>query len=72
MEKTISQSTRISQIETDNMYRTSDNESGSSSPDVLSREQMTEFDNDDLLNREGNHDRNRIEQRFSDMNRRIG
>ena len=64
MEITSSQSSRINQVETDIMYRTSDNESGSSSPDVLSREQMTEFDNDDLLNREGNHDRNRIEQRF--------
>ena len=39
---------------------------------MLSREQVIEFDNCDLLNRERNYDRNRIEQRLLDMSRQIG
>ena len=39
---------------------------------MLSREQMIDFDNGDLLNQESKYDRNRIEQCFSDMNRQTG
>ena len=50
----------------------SDSEKDYSVPEVLSRDQMIEFDNGDILNRDRDFDRNRIEQRFSDMNRQIG
>ena len=40
--------------------------------EVLTREQMTDLDNDDLLNRHSNSDRTMIDQRFCEMNRQIG
>ena len=40
--------------------------------DMLTREQMIDFDNGDLLNKKRNCNRNRIEQQFSFMNRQIG
>ena len=49
----------------------SDSESQSSVPDVLSRAQMVEFDEGDLLNR-NNIEHNNIERRFSDMSSQIG
>ena len=69
MVATRSQSNRNTRIETENM---SDNESDHSLADMLSRDQMTEFDSGDLLISKRNYDRNRIEQKFSDMNRQIG
>ena len=53
------------------MDRTSDNESEASFPDVLSRDQMTELDSDNLLNDRNNIERNMIDQRFYEMNRQI-
>ena len=41
-------------------------------PDVLSRAQMIEFDEGDLLNRKNDVEHNNIERRFSDMSRQIG
>ena len=54
------------------MAQTSDNESEASFPDVLSREQMTELDSDNLLNDRNNIEKNTIDQRFYEMNRQIG
>ena len=64
-----SQSYRNNSIETEIM---SDSENDHSVHEVLSRDQMIEFDNGDVLNRDRDFDRKRIEQRFSDMNRQIG
>ena len=50
----------------------SDNESEISVPDVLSRVQMIEFDEGNLLNRNDSVEHNNIERRFSDMSRQIG
>ena len=52
--------------------RMSDNESDAIFPKVLTREQMTDFDNNDILNRQNIADRNPIDQRFYEMNRQIG
>ena len=49
----------------------SENESELSVPDILSRTQMTEFDEDDLLNRNNDVEHNNIERRFSYMSRQI-
>ena len=54
------------------MERASDNESESSFPDILSTEQMNELDNDDLLNRQDDTERDVIDRRFYEMNRQIG
>ena len=72
MVTTRSQSSRNFQTENINIYRTSDNESEASFPDVLSREQMTELDSDNLLNDRNHVKRNVIDQRFYEMNRQIG
>ena len=50
----------------------SDNENEQSVPDVLSRAQMIEFDEGDLLNRNSDFENNNIERRFSDRSRQIG
>ena len=52
--------------------RRSDNESEASFPELLTREQMTDLDNDDLLNRRQSNERNTIDQRLYEMNRQIG
>ena len=72
MVTTRSQSSRNFQTENINMDRTSDNESEASFPDILSREQMTELDSNDLLNDRNNIEKNVIDQRFYEMNRQIG
>ena len=52
----------------------SDNESGVSFPELLTGEQMTDFDSNDMMNRQNNTatERNVIDQRFHEMNRQIG
>ena len=49
----------------------SDAESNDSVPDVLTREQMNEFDNGDLLNYRNETERRAVNQRFSGMNKQI-
>ena len=49
----------------------SDNESDASFPEVLTREQMTDFDSNDILNRQNIAERNPFDQRFYEMNRQI-
>ena len=41
-------------------------------PEVLTRERMTEFDSNDILNRQNIMEGNPIDQRFHEMNRQIG
>ena len=52
--------------------RMRDNESDTSFPEVLTREQMTDFDSNDILNRQNIAERNPIDQKFYEMNRQIG
>ena len=40
-------------------------------PEVLSREQIIEFNDGDVLNYQNNSGRNSVNQRFSDMNRQL-
>ena len=72
MVTTRSQNTRNSKVENERMERANDNERETSFPDILAREQMNEIDNNDLLNRQHNTERNMIDQRFNEMNRQIG
>ena len=45
----------------------SDNESETSFPDILTREQMTELNSDDLLNQQRYSERHISDQRFFEM-----
>ena len=72
MVTTRSQSNRIREVHNRVMDRSSDNESETSLPDILSRDQMAELDTDDLLNRQRNTDGYSIDQRFNEINRQIG
>ena len=72
MVTTRSQSYRIREVDNSAMNRSSDNESEASFPDILSRDQITELDTDDLLNRQRNTDGYSIDQRFNEINRQIG
>ena len=51
--------------------RHSDTESESSVPEVLTREQINEFDNGNLLDFTGESERQAVNQRFTEMNRQI-
>ena len=48
------------------------NESDVSFPEVLTRKQMSDFDSNDILNRQSIPERNPSDQRFYEMNREIG
>ena len=71
MVKTRSQTLRSIQIEPNEMNRHGDSESESSIPEVLTREQLSEFNDGDVLNYQINSGRDTVNQRFSDMNRQI-
>ena len=51
--------------------RYSDTESESSIPEVLTREQMNDFDNGDLLDYGNETERRSVNQRFTEMNKQI-
>ena len=51
--------------------RLSNGESECSVPEVLTREQMNEFDNENLLDYRNTDNRQAVDQRFSEMNRQI-
>ena len=72
MVTTRSQSNQSREMEIETIDRSSDNESETSFPDVLSREQIADLDSDDLLNRRRNYDNYSIDQRFNEINRQIG
>ena len=52
--------------------RMNENESETSFPEILTREQMIEFDSHDILNRQNNTEMNVIDRRFNEMNRQMG
>ena len=51
--------------------RVGDTESESSIPDLLTRDQIDELDNENLIHSEQHSDQMTIDQRFSSMNRQI-
>ena len=53
------------------MEQNSDNESEYSFPNTLSRNQMNEFENGDLINVRHNSNLSSVDQRFMEMNRQI-
>ena len=53
------------------MEHNCDNESENSFPEVLSRNQMNEFDNGDIINSQQNPNSSSVDQRFMEMNRQI-
>ena len=53
------------------MEQNSDNESENSFPEVLSRNQMNEFDSGDIINSRQNPNSSSVDQRFMEMNRQI-
>ena len=71
MVNTRSQKARDNSISMNGINRHSDAESEDSLPDVLTREQMSEFDNGDLLNYRNDTERHAVNQRFSEINRQI-
>ena len=71
MVKTRSQNTRTETANTTRMEGYSDNESECSLPEVLSRDQMNDADNEDLLGRRTNSEQSMVDQRFLEMNRLI-
>ena len=58
--------------DTSERARMSYNESDVSFPEVLTRKQMSDFDSNDILNRQSIPERNPSDQRFYEMNREIG
>ena len=54
------------------MDRNSDTESEGSVPEVLSREQISEFNNGDLIFNQNYFELNTVNQRFYEMNKQIG
>ena len=71
MVNTRSQSARNNITEANTMDRYSDNESESGVPEVLSRYQMTEFEDGELLDRKVNIGQNSGHRRFLEMNRQV-
>ena len=53
------------------MDRYSDTESEGSVPEVLTREQMTEFNNGDLIFNRNDSEMNVVNQQFCEMNKQI-
>ena len=53
------------------MEQNSDNESENSFPEVLSRNQMNEFDNGDIINSQQNPNSGSVDPRFMELNRQI-
>ena len=68
MVKTRSQTIRNNQIEPNEMDRQSDSENECSIPEVFTREQITEFNDEDVLNYQNHSGRDFVIQRFSEMN----
>ena len=57
---------------TSESIRLSDNGSDVSFIETLTRKQITDFDSNEILNRQKNTERNMIDQQFYEMNRQIG
>ena len=72
MVTTRSQSNQNRQTENGTMNRSSDSESETSFPDVLSRDQIADLDSEDVLTRRQNNNNYDIDHRFNEINRQIG
>ena len=68
---TRSQTARITSSNTNGTDRYSDTEGEGSVPEVLTRDQMREFDNGNLLHSRNELERLTVIQRFSEMNKQI-
>ena len=71
MVNTRSQTTRSRSAQMSGMDRYRDAESDDSVPDVLTREQMKEVDDENVLNHRNETERRAVNQRLSEMNRQI-
>ena len=71
MVHTRSQAARINSVTMNGMDRHSDAESEDSLPDVLTRDQINDFDGGDLLNYRNGIERHAVNQRFSKMDKQI-
>ena len=71
MVKTRSQNKRTETASTTRMEGYSDNESECSLLEVLSRDQMNDFDNGDLLGRRIDFEQNMVDRTLLEMNRQI-
>ena len=71
MVKTRSQTARDTLIESNRMDRNSDSDSECSIPEILFREQISEFNDGDVLNYRNNAERSTVNQRFTEMNKQI-
>ena len=69
MVTTRSQSVRSNPENMNRMNRDNDSDSDSSASEVLSRNQMNEFDNGALINYQNGNDRHTVDLRFSEMNK---
>ena len=65
------QTSRYILVDMSGMDRSSDSESDSSVPEILTRDQIIEFKNGDLLNYQNDNDRHTVDLRFSEMNKQI-
>ena len=61
----------VSKSRMDSLDRNSDTESECSVPEVLSRDQIDELDDGNLIRTDYNLEQRSIDQRFSDMNKEI-
>ena len=71
MVNTRSQTAKNISTEAYTMDKNSDTESEGSVPEVLSREQISEFNNGDLIFNQNYFEMNTINQRFYEMNKQI-
>ena len=71
MVNTRSQTARNNLVDISRMDRNSDSESDSSVPEILTRDQINEFNNGDLLNYQNGNDRHAVDLRFSEMNKQV-
>ena len=71
MVNTRSQTARINSVRMSGMDRHSDAESEDSLPDVLTRDQINDFNAGDLLNYRNDTERHTVNKRFSKANKQI-
>ena len=71
MVNTRSQTARKKSVRMSGLDRHSEAESEDSVPDILTRDQMNRFENGDLLNYRNYSERYAVNQRFSEMNKKI-
>ena len=71
MVNTRSQTALSNLVDMSGMGRNSNSESDSSVSEILTRDQINEFNNGDLLNYQNGNDRHTVELRFAEMTKQI-